>query len=276
MAHYTRQNMKIHYEYFQQEKHRDKPTLILIHGFLASSFSYRHLVTIGKNEYNILTIDLPPFGESGKHFIYSYTYKNLADTVLHLLQTLNIKRSVVVGHSMGGQIALRMYQKSPNLIEKMILIGSSAYYKKLKPSHIFATYSPLYSMYFKQYIEWKGMENILSKLVYHKNCVTPKMIEGYKSPFQNGMIYMSIVKLLRQREGDLSSDELKRIKVPVLLVWGEYDEIVPVDRAKQLQIDLSHAELRIYPNTGHMVPEEKPFRLYRDISDFIEKKKGFV
>ncbi len=75
--------------------------------------------------------------------------------------------------------------------------------------------------------------------------------------------------MIQHWEGDLSTDILKTIQAPSLLIWGENDRVVPLQTGKRLAQDLPHSQFIPLPQTGHLLPEEKPFEVYQYIRDFI-------
>lgn len=83
-------NINIYYEFYPKST-TDK-TVILLHGFLSSTFTFRHLIPLLKQDYQVLSVDLPPFGKSDKSSSYVYSYKNLAQTVIKLTEFLGSKK----------------------------------------------------------------------------------------------------------------------------------------------------------------------------------------
>ena len=75
---------------------------------------------------------------------------------------------------------------------------------------------------------------------------------------------------MRDREGDLSQTDLQQIETPSLLIWGEYDKIVPIEVGKRLQQDLVHSQFTLLKNTGHLIPEERPDETIQLIDHFIK------
>ena len=102
----TIKGIDLYYEHYVHPTSTE--TLVLLHGFLSSTFSFRHLIPLLKEDFNVISVDLPPFGKSGKISGFKYSYQNLATTVVELMESLGIGQFNVVGHSMGGQIALNM------------------------------------------------------------------------------------------------------------------------------------------------------------------------
>jgi pimeloyl-ACP methyl ester carboxylesterase len=109
-------NIEIYFEYDRIDD--SLPTLVLLHGFLSSSFSFRKLVPHLIKEYNVISIDLPPFGQSGKDYRYTYSFRNIAKSVVMFLEGKGIRKFSIIGHSMGGQISLQLIKSYPDLFGK--------------------------------------------------------------------------------------------------------------------------------------------------------------
>jgi pimeloyl-ACP methyl ester carboxylesterase len=263
----TINGVELYYEYYHHPT--SKETVVLIHGFLSSLFSFRHLIPFLKEKFSIVSVDLPPFGKSGHSSKYQYTFKNMALTVVDLLKTLGIPDYHLVGHSMGGQIVLNILYHYPTHAKKSILLCSSGYSKRAKQSLILASYLPFFYLMIKVYLARSGIEKNLRNVVYDQRLINDDMRQGYMSPFLENSIFKGLTGLLRHREGDLPPEVLKQIQSPCLLIWGEYDKVVPLHIGKQLAEDLPNSTLTILKDTGHLVPEERPQEVYQHITNFI-------
>ncbi|MCJ8009468.1 alpha/beta fold hydrolase [Lederbergia wuyishanensis] len=256
--------------YYEEYKHPNAlNTIVLIHGFLSSSFSFRRLIPYLEKDVNIVSIDFPPFGKSGKSLKFSYTYANIASTILELLDTLGYKNIIATGHSMGGQIVLNMSIQRPEFIKKAILISCSGYVPRAKLPLRMLTYVPFIGRFIKLYLEKSGVEGNLNIVVYDKSIIDEKMIKGYEEPFHHNEIFRALAKMLRHREGDLAPVSLQSIQTPCLLLWGDHDTIVPLNIGNRLAYDLPNSSLVVIKNTGHLLPEEKPKEVYDEIIRFI-------
>lgn len=262
--------MDIYYEHYKNPQ--ATKTLFLIHGFLSSSFSFRFVIPLLIEEYEIVSVDFPPFGKSGKSLTFTYSYKNIAASLIELIEQLQLHNVILVGHSMGGQICLNMLHQNPPLFEKAVLLAGSAYLKQVKRSLIALTYLPFANLFVKRWlIKSGGVLGNLKQVVYDTSMITEDMVEGYLNPFvEDEAIFKALAKFIREREDDLSNDALQTITHPVLLVWGKFDKIVPIGVGKRLNGDLPNSELVILDETGHLVPEERPEETVRLIRNFIE------
>ncbi|WP_404329709.1 alpha/beta fold hydrolase [Mesobacillus maritimus] len=263
----TINGIELYYEYYNHPT--SKETVVLIHGFLSSLFSYRHLVPLLKERFSIVSVDLPPFGKSGHSAKYQYTFKNMALTIVHLLNTLGITDYHLVGHSMGGQIVLNILHHYPTQAKKAVLLCSSGYSKRAKQSLILASYLPFFYLMIKVYLARSGIEKNLRNVVYDQRLINDEMREGYLNPFLENSIFKGLTGLLRHREGDLPPEVLHQIQTPCLLIWGEYDKVVPLQTGKRLAEDLPNSTLTVLEDTGHLVPEERPQDVYQHIKNFI-------
>ncbi|WP_442595838.1 alpha/beta fold hydrolase [Neobacillus sp. D3-1R] len=270
-SHFEMDQIHVYYELFNHPT--SEKTVVLLHGFLSSTFSYRRLIPLLCEDFNVITIDLPPFGKSGKTTYYSYSYQNLALTVIRLVEKLGKKNVTLIGHSMGGQISLNICYQRPDLIEKCILLCSSGYLKRSKPYLIASSYIPFFYLYVKFWLARSGVRKNLQNVVYDHKMIDDEMLYGYLQPFiEDNEIFKALTKMIRDREGDLSSAQLQTIETPSLLIWGEHDKVVPVQIGKKLNRDLKSSELIILKDTGHLVPEERPEEVLNHIKKFLQPK----
>lgn len=259
----------LYYEHYQN--YRAKQTLMFLHGFLSSSFCFRKIIPILGHDYEIFSVDLPPFGKSGKSMSFTYSYNNIAKTLLAFIETMSIKNPVLVGHSMGGQICLHMAKLSPKKFDKVILLASSGYLRRARRLPIALSYFPYFHLFVKLQLARSGVEANLRQVVHDPSLITAEMVGGYAEPFlESDEIFRGLVKLLRDREGDLTSEYLKTIQHPCLLLWGRHDKIVPLTTGIRLHQDLPCSTLEIVEGAGHLLPEEKPEETCKRIKKFLE------
>jgi len=267
--HYLNINgIDFYYEFYPHQYSRK--TILLIHGFLSSTFSFRYLIPKLTDQFQVISVDLPPFGKSGKSFSFCYSYENIARSLIELLNHLKIKESIIVAHSMGGQIGLNMIVQEPSRFTQAVLLASSGYLKRARQPLIAVSYIPFFHLFVKNRLARTGVLGNLEQVVYSPDRITEEMVQGYLEPFiQSDEIFRGLTKLLRDREGDLSSDILQRIETPCLLIWGDHDKVVPLSVGERLQRDLKYAELKVFDKTGHLIPEERPEETAHLIKSFV-------
>lgn len=255
-------NVKIYCEY---SLHDTRPPLILIHGVAATMYTYNALIPLLKNHFSIIAIDLPGFGRSEKSSSFVYSFKNYAKIIAALIEHFKLKDVNIVGHSMGGQIALYAAKIIPEKINKLVLLASSGYLKRANKALIYCTYLPFFQYYVKREVRKKEVSQILENVFYDYSLITERHITEFGKPLEEKGFYTSLMRLLRYREGDLSSEELKTIIHPTLLLWGKEDKVVSVQVGHRLENDLPNAKLIIYEKTGHLITEERSHEVFEQI-----------
>ncbi|MFG6497222.1 alpha/beta hydrolase [Fictibacillus sp. UD] len=266
----TVNNVQIYYEYYDHED-PDAKVVVLVHGFLSSTVSFRQLLPYLTKKYKVIALDLPGFGQSEKSTSFIYKLTNYGQLILDFLDQLHIQDVILIGHSMGGQICMHAAKNSPKRIEKLILLGCCSYVKRASRSLIACSYLPLFTWGMRSWIQRKDVKQNLLSVLHDTKLVTEEMIESYKKPISEAAFIDSLIRLLRHREGDMCSQELKDIQQPVLMIWGKEDQVMPVKTGYRLKHDLPNAELIVYEKCGHLLMEEKPQEICHEITRFIEQ-----
>lgn len=259
------QGIGVHYEVYENP---GKPVMVLIHGFLSSTFSYRRLIPFLRHEYHLIAVDLPPFGRSEKSIAFVYSYRNMAKVVIELLKNLQVEQAILVGHSMGGQISLYASKEMPEMVKKVVLLCSSGYMKRSHPSLIFGSYFPYFYLCIKHIMSRQGVWKNLCNVVHDRSMIDQEMMDGYIQPFYDDRIFMALSRMIRDREGDLPAEDLRKIETPSLLIWGQEDRVVPVHIGERMNMDLPNSHFFSLKNTGHLVPEERPDFVSERIFEF--------
>ena len=178
----------------------------------------------------------------------------------------------VIGHSMGGQIGLRAARFAPTKIERLVGLASAGYMGPVKKQLRMATRIPTFPFFLRLYFNHYNVVNTFLEVTYDKTIVTKEMMDGYIEPLKEKAFYQSLTRLIQDREGDLSSDEVSQINQPVLLLWGKEDRIVPLEIGERFAKDLPNATLKIFTETGHLLPEEKPQEVAAAIRTFLKQE----
>ncbi|MFC4617144.1 alpha/beta fold hydrolase [Camelliibacillus cellulosilyticus] len=265
-------NVSIYWEQHGQPKTSGAPILVFLHGYLSSCFSFRLLIPYLKDDFTILAFDLPGFGQSEKSRHFLYTLHNYGKLVLDFLRYVDVPECVLVGHSMGGQVALNAVWQSPERIQKVVGISAAGYMGRVRRSIVAATYLPFFHRILMRYFKKRDIMKMFLDVTYDKAIINKEMMTGYLEPLLEPAFYHSLIRLARHREGDLPPAALKKIQTPTLLLWGREDQIVPVSIGDRFSRDLPHAELIVYDKAGHLLPEEKPKEVAAAIRRFVKAK----
>jgi pimeloyl-ACP methyl ester carboxylesterase len=187
---------------------------------------------------------------------------------------------VIMGHSMGGGVTLmtylKMQQEDPGRIKKLVLIDSAGYPQKL-PWFIWMAKVPgLNTMLSKLLSPRFAATLVLKKCYYNKNAVTKEQIDtyAYYGSLPGAVAAVSqTAKQIVPKDQDIEAliAQYKTISVPVLVLWGAEDEVVPLKVGQQFKRDIPNAELIILPRCGHIPLEEEPLATRQAIVDFLNR-----
>ncbi|MCP8615272.1 alpha/beta fold hydrolase [Salirhabdus salicampi] len=259
-------NVNVYCEYILN----GKPPIVLIHGYLSSTYTFNRLMPLLTEHFSVIAIDLPGFGRSEKSRTFYYSFANYGKLVLECMDYFGIEKAFLAGHSMGGQLVINAAKIAPERVQKLILLCSSGYQKRVNKSLVFSSYLPFFHIYARRYIGQKTIREALEDVLYDHSLITDEMMTEFERPLLQKDFYKSLIRLLRHREGDLPSSELAKIDTQALLIWGEEDKVVPLNIGKRLVRDLPNATLISYPQTGHLITEERPRELFQDIVSFTD------
>ena len=268
--------------HFRDEGRPDNPTIVLLHGFNGSLFNFERLVPLLTKDFRLISIDLPGFGLTGAIPSANYTTESFMDTVTSLTNQLGIEKFLIAGNSMGGGVAWRYTLEHPTKVEGLILLASSGVGSKedVKKFEERENNPP---------IVWKLMNSTLFKKFL--NYYTPKFFatEGLKRSVYDQKFadadhanqFHDLVLLQGSRNAILSMtmggrrqmygpESLSKITSPTLVIHGEEDNIIGFERSSVFKENIDNAEIKIYPEIGHLPMYEDPVRTANDIIKFFQ------
>lgn len=238
-------------------------TVVLLHGFCGSSAYWERVMPLLASSCRIIAPDLRGHGSSDAP-MGSYTIEQMADDVARLLETLGIERYTLLGHSMGGYVALSLLQRYSERLNGFGLIHSTAYpdseeAKEKRLQAIATIASEGITAFVDGLVPGLFAPDLRDTLSSEVNRV--KEI-GYKTPPQGAS-----GAAMAMRERIDRRDVLSATVLPVLLVAGENDSVIPLQRAFTTEGD--SVTKAVIKGAGHMSMYEAPEQLSSVISDFL-------
>ncbi len=252
--------------------------LVLLHGFGASLESWRDIQPELETHFQLYLLDLKGHGLSSKPRDDEYSLQDQADIVVAFIENRKLSDIVLVGHSYGGGVAIMTYKAllgtgnytSP--IRALILIDTASYPQRL-PFFVRHLRLPLLSDFILNFIpaSWRASYT-LHRLFFNRRLVTRARIDRYARFFDLPGAHYALKKCAAQIVPPNASSlisELARHSVPLQIIWGSNDPIIPPSFGERLQHDISGARLKILPTCGHIPQEEKPVDSSRIIITFL-------
>jgi pimeloyl-ACP methyl ester carboxylesterase len=248
---------------YYQQGHGD--CLVLLHGFLNSAVSYRHVFKTLAVRGRVIVPDLPGSGKSGKPLKFNYSLDNLADFLAAFLDELKIKTCVLGGASTGGALALRFALKYPERLEKLLLIDSAGLKKAGRGDKAFlnlpmdqelsADPSDLLKLYLRQFS--------------HDEAVTVEQRMKYLETMTDRASLRCAEKIIKAN-GMFAVEGISGINLPTLIVWGERDRVLAESNASKFVKKIPGSRYVMIPEAGHLPHEESPEDFNTVLLDFLK------
>ncbi len=223
-------------------RHGKGAPLMLVHGFPLDSSSWNELIPLLENEFDIIIPDLRGFGQSTT-VESPYTVSDMADDLAGLLDHLRIEKVAMAGHSMGGYVALAFAKKYPHRVSGLGLISSQAVADT--PEGKERRYKTAAD------VAEKGVGVVVEAM-------TPKLsADARVQAFVQGVItrqsksaVIGALRAMAQRE-DMSYF-LSHFASPLVLIHGDSDQLIPIERAKEIKAAVPSAQIVELKGAGHM------------------------
>jgi len=236
--------------------------VIFLHGVGDSWHSFESVLKALPENIHAFALSLRGHGDSEKPAT-GYTIKDFAADVAQFIKMQDLESVCIVGHSMGGMVAQQFVLDHPQLTKGMVLIDSDAIFNDNNGMPGF----------FQEVLKLGGTINEQFMDAFQRSTLAKPIdpdyynllvAEGMKVP---AGVFKSAFAGLMQAD---FRDELKNIKVPVLIFWGDKDNLCSIEDAEQLLRGIPQAKFMIYENTGHALHWEEPARFTNDLIAFIK------
>lgn len=253
-------------------------TLLFIHGFASSSYTWRYLKDYYSSTNRVVCLDLKGFGLSEKPLDRNYSLIDQTDLMISFIEARQLNNITLVGHSYGGAVALSTYVTANNglkeMIDKLILIDSPAYKQRI-PGYISLLRTPIVNNLTLGILPNNASsETILKELVYDDSKITQEMVETYGRYLNGAESHHALIETANTivpDNIDILSAQYHNIPIPVLIIWGENDTVVNLSIGERLHKDINGSILSTIHQCGHIPQEEHPDKTIGIINNFIHK-----
>ncbi|MEM7009590.1 MAG: alpha/beta hydrolase [Thermodesulfobacteriota bacterium] len=237
-----------------------RPTLLFIHGAGQSSSTWRFQKDrfSGSSKFNFIAIDLPGHGKSeGEGFRTIAEYKSF---LIEFIETLKLNRPILIGHSMGGGIAMLIAIQNPEIVNALVLVATGAKLSVAQQTLIAAKDN------YKEFCE------LASQRMFAEDS-----LEELKHEFRDGLLSIrpevSYGDLIACNEFNILND-LDKIAHPTLIISSDKDILTPIKYGEYLHQNIYGSEFHQIKGSGHFIMQEKSIEfnllLQNFLSDIIE------
>ncbi len=218
-------------------------TLVLLHGWPGTSEKWRGVVDLLKGHYTIYSLDLPGWGKTP--LTRAYTLSDYVTDVKRFIAEQKIREPIIVGHSFGGRIAIKMLSEDPVFATKLVLIGSAGIERK----------------------------SLVAKYLLYIKPLVPQFLKNFLRPLVGSPDYLATKGIKRETFVSVISENLEplltRITTPTLLLWGEDDHTTPLWQGSLMVRLIPHARLIIISHGDHGIHYRRPEEVARFILEFV-------
>jgi pimeloyl-ACP methyl ester carboxylesterase len=248
------------------------PAVLLVHGFLATHHAFDDVLEPLARDFHVVALDLPGFGASEKPSPsrYAYGLETFAEVVADVVAALQIGRSHLIGHALGGAVALTLAAEHPELVDHMVLVSPQVFASPL-PTMLRAALAPLVGgVFFKQLLGRSMFRHHFLRSTYAPGHAVPiERVDGYFDAFNSPAARESAHAVLRATlDTRACVARLSRVRSRSLVVWGRADTVLPPPDAPRLVRQLCAASLELI-DAGHCPHEEAPERFVRSVRRFL-------
>ena len=241
--------------------------IVLLHGFGASRFTYRRWAEDLQRTHELHLVDLVGFGAAPAPAQSSgYGPLEQADAVVAYLREHDLRGATLIGHSLGGGVALLATLRLNELGEghrvgALVNVAGPAYPQGI-PYYIGLARIPMLGSLLLWVVPTARLvRRILEFIVFDRSIIDDELIEGYAAPLRTRRTRTAVLQTARRIvPPDLAelSARFPSIRQPALLLWGRHDHIIPLWVGQRLERDLPNARLVVLERCGHVPPEELP------------------
>jgi len=230
--------------------------IILLHGLMGGIENFGEMVDFISVEHKVYGLDLKLFEGS----LLKVSVKSLSDYLYKFMKHLNIKNAVLIGNSMGGHIGLIFAKEHPEMVDGLILTGSSGLYENAMGDSFPRRGD-------KDYIRKKTEE-----VFYDPKVATDELVDNVFAIATNRISTLKLLGYARSAIRHNMAEDLPNFTMPVCLIWGEHDKVTPPKVAHEFHSLLPNSKLHWVPLCGHAPMWEHPEKFSKIVLQWLKAK----
>jgi pimeloyl-ACP methyl ester carboxylesterase len=260
--------MQVH---IRDEGPRNDPhPIVLLHGTSDSLHTWQGWADGLKDQRRVIRFDLPAFGLTGPDPKDDYSIANYVVFVRSVVDTLGVSSFVIGGNSLGGQIAWAAAVAMPQRVHQLVLVDAAGYAfvpKSVPVGFLVARLPGVRNL--MEYVLPRGViQSSVRNVFGDPSKVTPALVDRfYDLTLREGNRRALAIRMDQRLSGD--EDQIKKLRVPTLVMWGAKDNLIPLDNAKKFESDIPGSQLVVFNDLGHIPQEE-------DAASTLEALKKFL
>lgn len=257
--------------HLRDEGPRDAPVLLLLHGSNAMLQTWDGWARRLTPRYRVIRFDFLGHGLTGAHAPSGYSHVAYANLVDRIVARLGVGRFIIVGNSMGGNVAWIYAHRHPEKLAGLVLVDASGQPEPGErdlPLGFRIAQTPVLRDVMLHITPRSMIEEGLRKSVTNASVVTPANIDRYWELLRYpGNRQATLDRFTTPRDRTITG--APRLRVPTLIMWGADDKLIPVSSASWFKAQVPDAKLIVYRGVGHLMMEEIPDKSSADLSNWL-------
>lgn len=252
----------------------DGEAIVLLHGSNASLQTWEPWVKRLGTKYRVISLDQIGHGLTGPNPSDDYSPAAFVETLDRTLAKLGVAHFALAGSSMGGAVAWHYALAHPEKVDALILVdaaGAPVAESTALPIGVRVAQTPLVRQLAEFVTPRSLVEQTLREGLYNQSVIDDQMIDRYWEL----LLYPGnrrATMLRNSRKKDVADRAtLSRLHMPVLILWGKEDRLIPVAAARWFVKAMPQAQQIVYPGVGHVPMEEAADRSASDVDTFLSR-----
>ena len=263
--------MDVHYR--DEGNVQDTLPIVLIHGTGASLHTFDEWTDVLKPDRRIIRMDLPAFGLTGPFPDRDYTIAHYVDFMSSFLDALGVKKCILGGNSLGGQIAWRFTLERSEMVDRLILIDAAGYpiNSESEPLAFKMAKIPMMNKVLTYITPRSVVRSSVHNVYADKSKISDALVDRYFDLSLRAGNRQAFVDRMTAAHDASYVDQIPTIQQKALILWGDRDALIPTESAYRFHKDLPNDTLVILKNSGHVPMEESPVESLEAVMSFLEK-----
>ncbi|VVC05503.1 2-hydroxy-6-oxononadienedioate/2-hydroxy-6-oxononatrienedioate hydrolase [uncultured archaeon] len=244
------------------EEGNSKKTVILVHGLGGSAERWLKVMPLLSSKYRVIALDLIGFGHSDKPSI-DYTIEFFAKFLSGFIDSLKINKTVLIGSSLGGQVAAECTSNN-STVEKLVLVAPSGSMKHSTPTIDAYMMAALYPNLNSARIAFEMMSS--------SGRVDELTVNDFVTRMSAPNAKLAFISSVLSVKNSQIHDSLQKIKIPTLLLWGKDDKMIPIEYAQEFLGSISNCKFKELNGTGHLPHVESAEMFVQSVLEFLDSR----
>lgn len=249
----------------------DSVPIVLLHGTSASLHTWDGWAQRLAGQRRVIRFDLPAFGLTGPHPKNDYSIAAYVHFVNAVLDKLGVTSCVLVGNSLGGQIAWGMALAHPQRVSRLVLVDSAGYplQSTSVPIGFRIARTPGLRVLMEHTLPRGVVDSSVRNVYGDPSKVTSELVDRYYDLTLRAGNRQALAYRMDQR---VSGDEvhIKGLTLPTLILWGAKDRLIPLESAQRFSDDIKGSRLVVFEKLGHVPHEEDAQETARVLKSFLD------